>query len=93
MWFGPGWFWLGRGLVPGQSADVSQTVEDSEHSKTNTWDPQHTGTLNTETGRLLPWIQTGTNAVTIETDGKQRLTITIGTDRDKGCCHGYRQED
>lgn len=34
---------VGSWLVPAKSADVSQTVEDSEHSETQTRDPQHTG--------------------------------------------------
>lgn len=62
------WLWFGSGLIlvwlPGQSADVSHTVEDSEHGETDTWNPQHTGTLThrqvvtMETDRQLPWMQT-----------------------------------
>lgn len=81
-------------MIPGQSTDVSHTVEDSEHGETNTWDPQHTGTLNRErqTDRLLPWKQKGkpdhTNGysetrqeVTKETETKNHKTVTMDTDK------------
>lgn len=44
---------VGSWLVPAKSADVSQTVEDSEHSETQTRDPQHTGALNPEDRRAV----------------------------------------
>lgn len=56
----PGAFWL----VPGQSADISHSVEDSEHSDADTWNPQHTGALETEG-----------EAVTMETDRKYRSAL------------------
>lgn len=82
MWSGTGQTRLALfgSWLPGQSAEVSYTVEDSEHSKTNMWDPQHTGTLNTET-----------QAVTMDTD--RNKAVTMDANWNNSGYHGYRQED
>lgn len=59
-------------MVPGQSADVSETVEDSEHRKSKTWDPQQAGSLDADT-HVDSYHGNTREAVTMDTMGEREL--------------------